>query len=45
MGHDALLLRQIAGDLLHALAHRHDNTWMAFAEPVVSTGGTKSIAP
>ena len=25
-GHDALLLRQIARDLLHALSNRHDNT-------------------
>ena len=38
-GHDALLLRQIARDLLHALSHRHDYTWTAFGEPVVSTGG------
>ena len=29
-GHDAVLLQQIARDLLHALSHRHDNTWMAF---------------
>ena len=35
-----LLLRQIARDLLHALSHRHDNTWAAFVAPVVSTGGT-----
>ena len=34
-GHDALLLRQIARDLLHALSHRHDYTWTAFVEPVV----------
>ena len=27
IGHDALLLQQIAGDLLHALSHRCDNTW------------------
>ena len=26
-GHDALLLQQIARDLLHALSQRHDNTW------------------
>ena len=25
--HNALLLWQIARDLLHALSHRHDNTW------------------
>ena len=28
-GHDALLLGQIARDLLHASSHRHDNTWTA----------------
>ena len=27
MGHDALLLRHMARDLLHALSDRHDNTW------------------
>ena len=27
MGHDALLLLQIARDLLHALSHTQDNTW------------------
>ena len=32
-------------DLLYALSHGHDNTWTAFVEPVVSTGGNKSIAP
>ena len=37
MGHDALLLHQIARDLLHALSHRHDNTWTAFGEPVLGT--------
>ena len=42
-GHDALLLRQMAGDLLHALSHRHDSTWTAFGEPVVGTGGEKFI--
>ena len=42
-GHNALLLRQIARDLLHALSHRHNNTWTAFVEPVVSTGGNKLI--
>ena len=26
-GHDVLLLKQIARDLLHAVSHRHDNTW------------------
>ena len=26
MGQNVLLLRQIAGDHLHALSHRHDNT-------------------
>ena len=34
-GHDALFLRHIARDLLHALPHRQGNTWMAFGEPVV----------
>ena len=29
-GHNALLLRQIARDLLHALLHRYNNTWTAF---------------
>ena len=29
-GHNALLSRQIARDLLHALLHRHNNTWTAF---------------
>ena len=43
MGHDALLLRRIARDLLHASSHRHNDTWTAFFEPVVSTGGNKSI--
>ena len=43
-GHDALLLRQIARDLLHALLHRHNETWTAFFEPVVGTGGNSSIA-
>ena len=42
-GHNALLLRQIARDLLHALLHSHNNTWTAFFEPVVGTGGSKSI--
>ena len=42
-GHNALLLQQIARDLLHALSHRHDSTWTAFVEPVVSTGGNKLI--
>ena len=42
-GHDALLLRQTAGDLLYALSHRHDCTWTAFVEPVVSTDGSKLI--
>ena len=42
-GHNALLLRQIARDLLYALSHRHDNTWMAFGEQVVGTGGDKLI--
>ena len=44
MGHNALRLRQIVRDLLHALSHRHDNTWTAFVEPVVNTGGSSSIA-
>ena len=26
-GHNALLLRHIARDLLHALSYKHDNTW------------------
>ena len=43
-GHDALLLRQIARDLLHASLHRHNDTWTAFFEPVVGTGGNSSIA-
>ena len=43
MGLDALLLRPIARDLLHALSHRHDDTWTAFGEPVVGTGGVTSI--
>ena len=30
MGHNALLLRQIARDLLHASLHRHNDTWTAF---------------
>ena len=30
-------------DLLHALLLRHNNTWMAFFEPVVGTGGSESI--
>ena len=42
MEHDALLLGQIARDLLHALLHRHNNTWTAFFEPVVGTGGNES---
>ena len=32
-------------DLLHTLPHRHDNTRQDLGEPVVSTGGNKSIAP
>ena len=43
-GHNALLLRQKARDLLHALLHRHNNTWTAFFEPVVGTGGNELIA-
>ena len=39
-GHDALLLRHIARDLLHTLSHRHDYTWTAFVEPVIRSGGT-----
>ena len=42
-GHDAILLRQIASDLLHALLHKHNNIWTAFFEPVVVTGGSESI--
>ena len=34
---------QTMRDLLHALSYRHDNTWMAFGEPVVGTGGKKLI--
>ena len=41
--YDALFLRQIARDLSHAFLHRHNNTWTAFGEPVVSTGGDKLI--
>ena len=40
-GHNALLLRKIAKDLLDALSHRHDYKWTAFLEPVVSTGDKK----
>ena len=29
-GHDALLLRQIARDLLHASLHRHNDPWTTF---------------
>ena len=43
-GHDALLLWQIARDLLHASSHRHDNTWTAVVELVIGTGGNKSKA-
>ena len=42
-GHDALLLWQIARDHLHALSHRHDDTWIAFVEPVGSTGWSKAM--
>ena len=42
--YNALLLRQIARDLLYALSHRHDNTCMAFVEPVVTSGGNHSVA-
>ena len=42
-GHDALLLWQIARDLVHALSHRHEYTWTPFVEPVISTGGNKLI--
>ena len=42
-GHDALLFRQIARDLLHALSQRHDNTGMAFGELVIGTGGNELI--
>ena len=40
--HNALLLRQIARDLLHALSQKHDYTWTAFVEPV-GTGANKLI--
>ena len=40
MRYDALLLGQIASDILHALSHRHYNTWIGFGEPVISTGGS-----
>ena len=43
LGHDALLSRQMARDLLHALSHKHDNTRMIFGEPVIITGGDKPI--
>ena len=36
MGHDALIVRQIARVLLHALSHIHYYTWTAFVE----TAGT-----
>ena len=42
-GHNALLLRKIAGDLLHALSNRHDNTCHAFGKPVCGTGGSKLV--
>ena len=35
--HDALLIRQIARNRLHALSHRHNKTSTAFGEPVVGT--------
>ena len=41
MGHDALLLRHIARDLIYALSHRHDKTWTDFDELVVGTPGEK----
>ena len=41
--HKALLLSQIARDLSHALSHKQDNTWIAFVEPVISTGENKLI--
>ena len=43
-GHDALLLQLIARNLIHASSHRLDDTWTAFDEPVVGTGGNKSTA-
>ena len=43
MGHNALLLRQIARDLLHASLHRHNDTWTAFFVPVIGTGGNELI--
>ena len=42
-GHVALLLQQIARDRLHVLSRRQDNTWMAFGESVIGTGGDKWI--
>ena len=42
-GHNAFFLRKIARDILHALPQRHDNTWTAFGEQVVPTGGDKLI--
>ena len=47
-GHDVLLLRQIARDLLHASLYRHNDTWThddtVTHEPVIGTGGNNSIA-
>ena len=40
---DHARLKEIARDFLTALSHRHDSTWTAFGEPVVGTGGEKSI--
>ena len=34
-GHNALLLQQIARDILDAFSHRHDYTWTTFVESVV----------
>ena len=31
-----------SGDILHALSHRHENTWTAFVEPVGVTGHSQS---
>ena len=36
-------LMWMARDLLHALLHRHNNSWTAFFEPVVGTGSKKAV--
>ena len=41
MGHNALLIRQIAKDHLHALLHRHNNTWTAFFNQSLALVGAR----